>query len=712
MKRETFQNTASRYAEIISRRDRIRVEFAGAKASVLVEEGHIRLPSLPQDLLLSDAERKIYGGFLDHEVAHLRWTTKNPKEIKDQNLFKIFNLLEDIRIEQQMIKQYPGSEGYINAMCDYWFEKTTKPPDSQADFACKAVVRELYKKVRNYDMTKLFRGSLDELPESGELQAFIDGYPVEPTEEQTFEQAKEFLRLLKKWLKEPPKQDNKSKKGVPSSEGGTEGSEQGKGEEGQDDESSIVLGVGDPDEQEEGGADAATPDAPSDETGDTDDVGADKEAEGDEPGDKKEDPENDTNPDDEGEKKDEKEDVEPGSSDDADGDAEDDLDEDEEAEQERDSRSGEGDLEEEDSAVAEGSEDDVENDDGDGKEQEPTGKSDKEIEEEISDAFDELEEMASKREGLKEFLGSMEPTKEEQQSQVPSLKGKKWFPPFNIAADRVKKWEDAKTPNQRHDAYRLLESLKGEASALAKAIRIQMRSRAKKAWDRELEDGRVDPKRLYRLRVEDKKVFRKKREVEAVNTAVCLAVDWSGSMDAYHTKKAMLLVSEALGGQPNVKLDIRTWTCKRQWSDSSDKSKYGRLESLQIWILKEFDELYVKAKDRIAAFDGGRLQTPMADAVLNAFETLLPRREKKRIIWMVTDGTPYYATGNENHSDFLLLERVLNKCDQYGIDVWMSTLGNESHKELLIFKDRFKVMKKVDPDNMGTSMLEMLKEIK
>ncbi|MDT8440646.1 MAG: VWA domain-containing protein [Desulfuromonadales bacterium] len=152
---------------------------------------------------------------------------------------------------------------------------------------------------------------------------------------------------------------------------------------------------------------------------------------------------------------------------------------------------------------------------------------------------------------------------------------------------------------------------------------------------------RLAPNRLVRLAGGDPKVFRKKCETVAVNTAVAILLDSSGSMASeiggvkLHRVAidAAYALHHTLFGVPGIKVT------SIEFSDRSQDQPHLRL-------MADFGEKPQSERFNVEP-DGG---TPIDKALWYARAALLPRPEPRKIILLLTDGFPnsaedtYHAT--------------------------------------------------------------------
>lgn len=100
----TFENVIEKLGRILTSQYNIDVMFEGNTAhsdgkKIVLPYMEKLTPELKQDL----------SGLLDHEAARCKFTDfKEPSQIKTKFHRALFNLVEDSRIQQEMIREYPG----------------------------------------------------------------------------------------------------------------------------------------------------------------------------------------------------------------------------------------------------------------------------------------------------------------------------------------------------------------------------------------------------------------------------------------------------------------------------------------------------------------------------------------------------------------------------------------------------------------------------
>jgi cobaltochelatase CobT len=123
MKTQEFIHESIGVTDVFGRKSGVKVVFEGDQAHTDGET--ITIPSLPQDAVMSKHSVGVSRGYIDHESAHVRCTDwdvskKLFKECEEHNrpsLKAITNCVEDMFIEREYMKLYPGSERNLNTLC-------------------------------------------------------------------------------------------------------------------------------------------------------------------------------------------------------------------------------------------------------------------------------------------------------------------------------------------------------------------------------------------------------------------------------------------------------------------------------------------------------------------------------------------------------------------------------------------------------------------
>lgn len=122
----TIQGALPIVARAIGRRMNVEVQIGGNEAKT---DGRvIRLPALPFD----DAEIETLAfGYLEHEAAHIRYTEN--VEAKSELHQRLCNAIEDIRIERELGREFPGFAANLGRLVTKLVKDGTLPRPSEDD---------------------------------------------------------------------------------------------------------------------------------------------------------------------------------------------------------------------------------------------------------------------------------------------------------------------------------------------------------------------------------------------------------------------------------------------------------------------------------------------------------------------------------------------------------------------------------------------------
>lgn len=105
----------------------------------------VNIPSIPDDA--SPALMNAICGFLDHEVGHLLFTDeKVVKKMRNTKAFGLWNALEDVYIERRMSEVFTGSRRNLLSTRNLMIDKYFNPHIKKAVALCRGDQRELFLK--------------------------------------------------------------------------------------------------------------------------------------------------------------------------------------------------------------------------------------------------------------------------------------------------------------------------------------------------------------------------------------------------------------------------------------------------------------------------------------------------------------------------------------------------------------------------------------
>jgi cobalamin biosynthesis protein CobT len=172
------------------------------------------------------------------------------------------------------------------------------------------------------------------------------------------------------------------------------------------------------------------------------------------------------------------------------------------------------------------------------------------------------------------------------------------------------------------------------AKPLANKLRMSLQTRSRDRYEYGQRRGKLHNGSLHRLMHEDKaKVFRKRVVSDTLDTAVCLLVDCSGSMSGYKFDMACCgagALAEAL--KP---LNIPFTTLG--FTNHADKK-----DAPMIWVFNDFGERVNSTElvNRFAIASGVLWENTDGDAIVYAHAQLAKRKEKRKVLIVLSDGMP------------------------------------------------------------------------
>lgn len=251
--------------------------------------------------------------------------------------------------------------------------------------------------------------------------------------------------------------------------------------------------------------------------------------------------------------------------------------------------------------------------------------------------------------------------------------GDVWLPPSSTEQDRVF------VPSEEDEnTYRTERAnLSAEISATKKALNQYLRAATMTAWSRGLLEGDLDEEMLAdHAAFGDRRIRKLKRQRTMRSCAISLMVDLSASMNASIVRQTAITIAEALATISKVKLQVAGFYIGG--GSYPEEAGCGRRCPLKIPLFKGFDEPYLKTTARLGAI-GTSGTTPLAEGYAYAFDSVLTRKEQRRIVWVVTDGAPYYAVCHGrygDHSDWALTADIYRKAQKLGVETMALGIGH------------------------------------
>ncbi|MCR9222911.1 MAG: hypothetical protein NXH70_02480 [Hyphomonas sp.] len=687
----------------------VRVTTRGARAFIeWLPSGEIRRINLP--MVPRDADQEFLDalqGFLDHEVGHalhtepLKGRARENEFIKESGVHPqvmrgMANIVEDVRIEASMEKQFAGSKRNLEAVRKFFVERMQKPslegidPSPAGDDERRAYILPVYFRARGGQT------ACEHFMDDMELWKYVEAYdklfPDLPARLKalgsTLDAVELAIEIIEKTCETtPPDSDEADQEQEDDEDGADPDQDQQDPQDGDDGEDEQGN---DPGEQSEADESDQSQDEEDGDQQDEGDEGDDDDGQGDSDGEDDSDDDDDQGSgqsDDEGDDDGSEDETEP--SDDG-GSGEDESDDDATEDEGGESDSDEGDDSDEDatsdSDAADGDEepsdddtqdaDDADSDDGepeDGSESSDGGddgddiNSDDGSDEEMSDDPNaEGEEsdteptgkiiVAVDYEALKDFDDA---AAEELEKMVGKMDTDDPYHVFSRDLDVIEHataYETAPVGDYEKSVEQTTGVLRKELQRLIAARSMSHMVPGKRS-------GRLHTSSLHRLRVGDDRVFARKHEVQSKNTAVSLVVDCSGSMRGSKIKTAMEAAwafADTLT-RLNVKNEVIGFTTLRAYYDSKPSGTYNpsevqryastmgvslssvRFLPLHMPVFKDFNENFgIDQKRRMAGFAtrGQMLENVDGECIRIAGHRLSQQRADRHVMIVFSDGWP------------------------------------------------------------------------
>lgn len=209
------------------------------------------------------------------------------------------------------------------------------------------------------------------------------------------------------------------------------------------------------------------------------------------------------------------------------------------------------------------------------------------------------------------------------------------------------------SPDGRQKAESAQSEIRGTIAATANQLRRALKAVSKDRWKGGRLDGRMDHRRIAGAASGQIDFYKRKVKGEAVDTAVSILVDASGSMSGEEIaicQQLALILEGSFAGTP-IKHEIVGFTC----GDLSEADPAFQVmieahekrgtpvcaRAVNLYEFRRFDQSHFSALQTIGNMTdvpmGG---TPTSDAILLTHDRLARRPEKRHVLFVLTDGAP------------------------------------------------------------------------
>ena len=253
-----------------------------------------------------------------------------------------------------------------------------------------------------------------------------------------------------------------------------------------------------------------------------------------------------------------------------------------------------------------------------------------------------------------------------------------WCPSPDIVA--CDSWEKPKAGPCDDAKYRAVKAeVRPQISTMKTRLVNKLRTRSADYNEGDKMDGDIDTAALASIRTGERAVFTHLVEGSPLDTCVTVLVDESGSMawsgKAVQAQKSAIALSETFDalripfeviGFNNTPIRHNP-TGKSTYTIEYEARNWDRHMPFQFNLFKEFGERYQATKERLVHIKG-REQNVDGEALLQVAYRVAARRERRKIIMVLSDGLP--CGGGDYYKMCKHLHQVIRQVTSVGIEVY------------------------------------------
>ena len=611
----------------------------------------INIPYIPDDA----SEELIYAinGFLDHEVAHVLFTNfKMAREIESPKLLKaIYNVLEDMRIEELMGNKFPGSKTnllnvgrfVIDKKINILYEEMMNQGETEEIRFFECLFAPFFRSYGQDVFAEYMNDKWDKVQTiKNKLVPVEEEIGKSNSTEDVVKLAKKILAIL-----EDKKEEEKDNE--PNSKDGEEDSDN---DEGDSDNKQDGSRKNQPKENSDGENSSSKPE-------DDNDVGAEDDSSS---------PEQELEDNESGNRGEDKQDDEQG--DESNGESEDSN---RESQQKNNSNN----------------DSDSESENGESEQTDRFELSDlnpKDLSESIAEAIESDVVLALQNSDYRVLTKDYDLIeKVNYEKEIENILGIS-----GLSKSRKKVYlegaERAKLEKEIDETLSLIEDESRKISGvLQKTLERLVKAKTRTRNLPGKRCGRVNPSSLFRLKTGDDRVFRQRDIGESKDVAISLVIDCSGSMMGNKIRlaiEAAFSLCDVLSkiGIKNEVIGFTTLEMTREMLEEIERfyakcdgvaRSFSRTEPLWLPIFKSFDERFLTQNKRnmtLAAIGSLRLRNNIdGESITLAAKRLMAQKEKGKQMIVLSDGAPVgWGCRDDIESDLL---RSVKEAESMGIKV-------------------------------------------
>jgi cobaltochelatase CobT len=210
-----------------------------------------------------------------------------------------------------------------------------------------------------------------------------------------------------------------------------------------------------------------------------------------------------------------------------------------------------------------------------------------------------------------------------------------------------------------------ISGMTGPVNVLRRTLERLLMARERRDWNTAQEAGRLDARRFPAALAGRTAVFKTRKDRAELDTAVSFLVDLSGSMGtgagmpAGYAQDCVMAMAEAID-RTSIAYEVLGFSNRaqapgvREVLEAVDGYRvlggYTRVERLDMWVFKAFRERLYEAKGALAAIDACPAgNNTDGEAVWQAYLRLRERPEKRKVMFVLSDGMPAAETFTSVH---------------------------------------------------------------
>lgn len=267
---------------------------------------------------------------------------------------------------------------------------------------------------------------------------------------------------------------------------------------------------------------------------------------------------------------------------------------------------------------------------------------------------------------------------------------------YSTAGDTVATMPDGNLQTNGQNLQRLRDEARSLTSVLKTRFVNSLRTQTRRRWVGGKDEGKLDSRRLHRsLLGFGDDVYKQLTEKQALDTAVVLAIDHSGSMSGHKLElagKAAIVLGDALAPL-KIPFAVYGYSTEGAIETPANTDIYARWGRLWIRYYRDFNEPWEHGAIRLAgAAHNVKNNTLDAESVKHGIKRLLLRKEKRKILLVLNDGMPYPGYGHVGRCQQHLHD-VVASAAAVGVEVVAFGIQDDDVKE---YYPKHVVIRKLD----------------